>query len=108
MNIPWNEVWEAATGAAEDALKAKSPAARDFLRKTAEARQERLKLLLSALADGSLTEDTIQFELDLERLVLETELLALKVLAKKAAQDAANAFFAVIESALMKGIGLPA
>ena len=74
----------------------------------AQAREERIKLTLLAWADGALDEATLQSELDEERDILRMEFLAIQVLTKKAAQDAANAMFKVIEDALLAGIGLVA
>lgn len=106
MSIQWDDVWRSALQAAEGAAKAKAPAAKAYIRKTAQAREQRLKLLLSALADGALDENTLQSELDEERSILRMEFLAIRVLTKKAAQDAVNAMFKVIENALLEGIDL--
>jgi mannosyltransferase OCH1-like enzyme len=104
MSIAWDEVWDEALTAAVDAAKAKAPAARDYIRRIAEARARRVELLVIAWAAGDLEEETLQAELDEERDLLRAEFLAIQVLTKKAAQDAANALFDVIESALLAGI----
>jgi hypothetical protein len=106
MSIDWKDVWAAAVTAAEDVVKAKAPAAKGFVRDVMQARERRLKLLMIAWADGALDEDTLEAELAEEQDILEMEFLAIQVMVKKAAQDAANAAFKVIGDALLKGIGL--
>jgi superfamily I DNA and RNA helicase len=106
MSIDWKDVWANAVQAAEDAVRAKAPAATKFVKGIAAAREQRLKLLLAALADGALDEQTIEEELQEERSILEMEFLAVQVMVKKAAQDAANALIGTIEKALLKGIDL--
>lgn len=104
MSVAWSEVWKQALAAAVGAAKAKTPQANEFIKKSARARAKRIELLMIAWADGDLDEETFQGELDEERDLLHAEFLAIQVLTKKAAQDAANALFEVIESALLKGI----
>ena len=106
MSIEWDEVWEAALAAAGDSVKAEAPAANKHVRRIMEVREERLKLLLAAWADGALDEATLEEELRQEREILEMEFLAIQGLAKKTAQDAVNAIFAVLEDALITGISL--
>jgi hypothetical protein len=106
MSIEWKDVWSSAVQAAEDAVRAKAPAAKKFVKGIAAAREQRLKLLLAAMADGALDEQTIEEELKEERSILEMEFLAVQVMVKKAAQDAANALIGTIEKALLKGIDL--
>lgn len=106
MSIDWGQVWESAITAAEDAVKAKAPAAKKFVRGIMQAREQRLKLLMLAWADGALDEATLESELKEEQDIVEMEFLAVQVMVKKAAQDAANAAFKVIGDALRKGIGL--
>jgi len=105
--IDWKDVWSDAVAAAEGAVRARTPAAAAFVKQIAEARKRRLVKLLAALADGALDQEAFDAELAEERLILESELLAAKIMAKKAAQEAANALFAVIEKALLVGIRLP-
>ncbi|MCR4300548.1 MAG: hypothetical protein NUV51_02980 [Sulfuricaulis sp.] len=102
--MDWKTVWSEAVGAAEKAVKAKAPGARKFVKSIAEARKKRLELLLLAMADGALDEQTIDEELKEEKAILESEFLAVQVMVKKAAQDAANALIGTIEKALFKGI----
>lgn len=106
MSIDWGQVWESAVGAAEGAVAAKAPAAKKFVRGIMQAREQRMKLLMLAWADGALDETTLEDELKEEKSILEMEFLAVQVMVKKAAQDAVNAAFKVIGDALRKGIGL--
>jgi hypothetical protein len=104
MSIDWKEVWSSAVQAAEDAVRAKAPEATKFVKGIAAAREQRLKLLLVALADSALDEQTVEEELREERSILKMAFLAVQVMVKKAAQDAANALIGTIEKALLKGI----
>jgi hypothetical protein len=106
MSVDWAQVWTAAVTAAEDVVKAKAPAAKGFVRDIMQAREQRLKLLMVAWADGALDQDTLEEELKEEQAIVAMEFHAIRVLARKTAQDAANAAFKVIGDALLKGIGL--
>lgn len=106
MSIGWKDVWSSAVQAAESAVRTKAPKTTKFVKGIAGAREQRLKLLLVAFADGALDEQTVEEELREERSILEMEFLAVQVMVKKAAQDAANALIGTIEKALLKGIDL--
>ena len=106
MSVDWGEVWESAVTAAEDVVKAKAPAAKKYVRGIMQAREQRLQLLMLAWADGALDEQTLEAELQEEHEILEMEFLAVRVMVKKAAQDAVNTVFSVIEDALVEGINL--
>ena len=106
MAIDWSAVWDAALAAGENVVVKQAPTARKFVRQIMQAREQRLKLLMIAWADGALDEETLEAELEEEREILEMEFLALQVLAKKTAQDAVNAVFKVITDALVQGIEL--
>jgi len=108
MSIDWGEVWASAVTAAEGAVKSKAPQAKKYVRKIMQAREARLKLLMDVWADGALDEETLEQELREERDILEMEFLAVRVMVKKAAQDAANAALKVIQDALLTGINLVA
>lgn len=106
MSIDWKTVWSNALQAAEDVVAAKAPTAKATVKAVAAARERRLKLLMVALADGALDEQAIDDELKDEQAILEAEFLAIRVLTKKTAQDAANAIIGTITNALVKGIDL--
>lgn len=106
MSIDWNDVFASAVGAAVGAAKAKQPTARKYIRQVLEAREQRMRLLMAALADGALDESSLDDEFEEEKRIARMELLAITVLEKKAAQDAANAFFKVIGDALKEGISI--
>ena len=106
MGIAWEDVWSQALTAATDAVKTKGPTAQAYIRKILTARERRLGLLIVAWAAGDLDEATLQGELDEERDLLQAEFLAIQVLTKKAAQDAVNAVFDVIEAALLQGVNV--
>jgi hypothetical protein len=105
--MDWKDVWAQAVGAAEQAVGAHVPDAVRFVKGIAAARENRLLLLLEAMADGALDQQAIDEELKEERAILESEFLAVRVMAKKAAQDAANVLIGTIEKALVAGIKLP-
>lgn len=105
--MDWREVWAEAVGAAEGAVRAHVPDAVQYVKGIAAARESRLLLLLEAMADGALDQQAIDQELKEERDILESELLAVRVMAKKAAQDAANVLIETIQKALIAGITLP-
>ena len=67
-------------------------------------RRAGVESLLAAFVDGRIDRETLDGELANEKRVLRAELLAVRAIGKRAAQDAANAFFDVIESALAAGI----
>lgn len=104
MSIEWSAVWESAVAGAEEIVRGKSPAARKYVRGIMDAREQRLRLIMLAWADGALDEATLESELAEEQDILEMEFLAVRVMLKKAAQDAANAVFKIIGEALLKGI----
>ena len=106
MSVDWGEVWKSAVGAAEGVIQDKVPAAKKYVSGILQARENRVKLLMLAWADQALDEASLELELQEEREIAEMELLAIEVMVKKAAQDAVNAMFKVIEDALLKGIDL--
>lgn len=106
--IDWKTVWKDAVAAAEAVVSDRAPKAKGYVKDIVKAREKRIKLLLIALADGALDEATIEAELREEQAILESELLAVRVMVKKAAQDAANALIGTIQKALLDGIRLVA
>jgi hypothetical protein len=106
MSIKWKDIWSEALQAAEAVVEIKAPAVKETLKSVAAARERRLKLLMTALADGALDKQAIDDELKDEQAMLEAEFLAIRVLGKKAAQDAANAVIGTITKALVKGIDI--
>lgn len=101
----WKDVWTAAVGAATGKLEAQGAEVQDYLREIAAAHKASLQALLAAFTDGKIDKATVESELADEKRVLRAELLAVQAMTKKGAQDAANAFFGVIEDALKVGIG---
>jgi hypothetical protein len=107
MSIDWGVVWNGAVDVAERSVHARAPAASRHVRPIVEARRERLKRLMLAWADGALDEAVLERELKEERGIVESELRAVRAMAKSAAHDAAGAMFRVIDDALVDGIDLP-
>jgi hypothetical protein len=101
----WKDVWRDAIDAAKGSVEKRVPEAAKYLRDVAEAHKKSLASLLAAFTDGKIDNATLKSELDDERTVFEGELLAVQAMTKKAAQDATNAFFDVIEKAVTAGIG---
>jgi hypothetical protein len=106
MSIDWQDVFSSAVDAAIGAADEKKGAAKKYIRQVIEAREERLRLLMEAWADGALDDESLEEELEEEKRIVRMELLAIQVLTKKAAQDAVNAFFKVIGDALKQGIDI--
>lgn len=104
MRVEWSAVWESAVAGAEEIVRARSPAARKYVRGIMQAREQRLRLIMLAWADGALDEATLESELTEEQDIIETEFLAVRAMVKKAAQDASKAVFKIIGEALLKGI----
>ncbi len=100
----WKEVFGDAIAAASDKLGSGGKKASDYLQDVAAAQKKSMESILRAFADGRIDRATMEAELEDEKRALRTELLAFQVIGKKAAQDAANAFFDVIRAAATAGI----
>lgn len=101
----WKDVWKEAVAAATGKLESHGKDAREFVKDAAAAHRKSLESLLAAFTDGKIDRATLEAELADEKRVLRAELLAARAITKKGAQDAANAFFEVIEGAVTAGIG---
>jgi hypothetical protein len=100
----WKEVWSDAIKAATGKLQPRGAEAERYMRDAAAAHKKSLESLLAAFTDGKIDQATVDSELADEKRILRAELLAVEAIGKKAAQDAANAFFIVLETALAGGI----
>lgn len=100
----WKDVFKDAVAAGTAKLESRGEEATSYLKDVAKAHKASLESLLGAFVDGKIDRETMEAELRDERLVVESELLAVRAITKRAAQDAANAFFEVIEEALAAGI----
>jgi hypothetical protein len=67
-------------------------------------RKERIKLLAQLRIEGELSEDKFKSRLEDEKLILEAELNAMKVISKALAQNAANAAINTLEKAVFKAV----
>jgi hypothetical protein len=67
-------------------------------------RKERINLLAQLRIDGDLSEEKFKSRLEDEKLILEAELNAMKVISKALAQNAANAAINVLEKAVFKAV----
>jgi hypothetical protein len=101
----WDEVWKSATATATGSLNAHGAEVSAYLKESAEAHKQSLQDLAEAFANRQIDKATFERELEDERRVLRTELLAVRAISKKAAQDAANAFIDAIQGAVLKSIG---
>jgi hypothetical protein len=101
----WKDVWNDAVKAGTGKLKSAGGDAHEYMKDISAAHKKSLASLLAAFTDGKIDQATMEAELEDEKRVLKAELLAVQAIGKKAAQDAANAFFEVIETAALKGIG---
>jgi hypothetical protein len=100
----FKDVWKDALAAATGKLKSRGAEAERYLKDAAEAHKQSLESLLAAYTDGKIDRETMESELADEKRILRAELLAVQAITKKGAQDAANAFFDVIEGAVATGI----
>lgn len=100
----WKDVFKDAIAAGSAKLEARGEEAKSYLKDIAQAQKASLESLLAAFVDGKIDKETFEAELADEKRVLRTELLAVQAIGKKGAQDAANAFFEVLEGALAAGI----
>ena|SRR5437867_2728665 len=100
----WKDVWSDAVKAATGKLAPRGKEAERYMRDAAAAHKKSIESLLAAFTDGKIDQATVDSELADEKRILRAELLAVQAIGKKAAQDAANAFFDVLESALVSGI----
>jgi hypothetical protein len=100
----WKDVWRDAVKAATGKLEPRGKEAQEYMRDAAAAHKKSIESLLAAFADGKIDQQTVDSELADEKRILRAELLAVEAIGKKAAQDAANAFFDVLESAVASGI----
>jgi hypothetical protein len=100
----WKDVFKDAVAAGTAKLEARGSEAASYLEDIVKAQKASLESLLKAFLDGRIDKETMEGELANEKRVLRAELLAVQAIGKKGAQDAANAFFDVIESALAAGI----
>ena len=101
----WKDIWKEAVAAATGKLEARGAEAKSYLKEAAAAHKASLESLLAAFADGKIDRDTMESELVDEKRIFQAELLAARAIGKKGAQDAANAFFDVIEKAAAGAIG---
>ena len=100
----WKDVWRDAVKAATGKLEPRGKEAQEYMRDAAAAHKKSIESLLAAFTDGKIDQATVDAELADEKRILRAELLAVQAIGKKAAQDAANAFFKVLETALVDGI----
>ena|SRR5688572_24595221 len=100
----WKEVFQDAVSASGAKLHARDQEAQKYLRDIAQAQKASLESLLAAFIDGRIDKETFEAELADEQRVMRAELLAVRAISKKGSQDAAQAFFDVIEGALSAGI----
>jgi hypothetical protein len=101
----WKDVFKDAVAAATGKLEARGAEASEYMKEVAAAHKKSLESLLAAFVDGQIDKETMESELADEKRIVQAELLAVRAIGKKAAQDAANAFFDVLENALAAGIG---
>lgn len=100
----WKQVIKDAIAAASAKLEARGGERAIYLEEVAKAQKAAIESLLTAFVDGRIDRETMDGELADEKRVMRAELLAVRAISKKAAQDATNAFFDVINGALATGI----
>lgn len=100
----WKEVFKDAVSAAGAKVGARDKEAQKYLRDIAQAQKASLESLLAAFGDGRIDKETFEAELADEKRVMRAELLAVRAISNQGSQDAAKAFFVVMEDALAAGI----
>ena len=101
----WKDVWKEAVAAATGQVRSRGKEAEESLKQAAAAHKTSLESLLAAVADGQIDEETFKSELADEKRIMRAELLAARAIGKAGAQEAANAFFGVLEKAAQSVIG---
>lgn len=96
----WKRTYRDALAAATGKLGSQGKDAHAYMKVVAKAHERSLESLHAAFADGKIDEETFESELAEERRVLRGELLAAEDVSSKGAQDAAKAFFAVIQTGI--------
>ena len=91
--------------AATGKLKARRGDNRVYMKDIAAAHKQSLASLLAAFTDGKIDQATRQSELEDEKRALRAELLGVRAISGTAAQAATKAFFDVLETAALNGIG---
>jgi len=74
--------------------------AKDFL----ERRKARLEMVIDFRVKGEITQEEFESRMSDEKSIMESELLAMKVISKAVAQKAANAAIEVLEKAVKAAI----
>ena len=106
MQFDINEVLAEMLGAVKKVTKENW----DLLKSTAndfmQSRKLRLELLASFRLENQISQEFFEARLKDEKAILQSELHAVAVISKAAAQKAANAAITVLESAVNKILGL--
>jgi hypothetical protein len=93
-------------GAVKDIVKKDWKDVKETADQFLESRKERLALLAELRLSGDLNDKRFKSRLEDEKLMLEAELNAVAVISKATAQSAANAAISVLESSVLKALGL--
>lgn len=99
-----NEVLAQMIGAIKGELKKDWDLAKSTVNNFLQAKKDRLELLTSLRLENQITDKNFKQRLKNEQLILESELHAIAVIGKVAAQNAANAAINVLSKAVNKAI----
>lgn len=104
MPVDLNAVFQNMLSAASGPLKAAGPKAQSYLTQIMNNHKQILMQLAQAKLQNQISDADLQTQLDSEKQALAAELLGLDVIAKEAAQSAANAAISVLITALKAAV----
>ena len=104
MAIDWNQIFQGAVDAAVNTSKASEAKLRGYLKDIQAQHEAALVDITKAYATGGIDKATFESSLEDEMETLRNELSAMTVVAKAAAQRAANAFVEALTSALKTAV----
>lgn len=106
MALNFDTLFSDALAAGLTAAKPGGKAAEDWLRESAKANEETLRLIAEGIAEGEISKKTGQLLLKENARALESEAAALSVALKASAQAAVNAFLGSLYGALKSALKL--
>ncbi|MEP6595032.1 MAG: hypothetical protein ABJA71_03755 [Ginsengibacter sp.] len=106
MKFNINEVFAQMIGAIKGEIKEDWPMAKETANSFLQTRKLRLELLISLRLSNQINEQFFEDRLADEKDILESELHAIAIIGKVAAQNAANAAIGVLQKAIDKALKL--
>ena len=104
MNFDINAIAADMLAAMKAVLPKNRPEIEAYMKQFAQKRKETLELLAEQLRKGEITLPKLESRLEDEKIILEAELLAIKVMTKALAQNAANVAIDTLTKAVKSAI----